>query len=216
MAIRLQFLRRCAALLCILVGTGVSALATETNVCKPHFGLEVEFAYVGRIDGPFLDDASTNFEPPLTHVLEEVSKAVCEFNRWPVDDNRRERFTKSTSGVDYPQIWVSWRDNEGREWKVSQESVGGRLYDGLEVITPKLDNSEEAAAVVDHLYKVKELAKGPFSGLHIWVDTSCIVDSSNSIALAKLLVDYEDLWSPMLKTHFQLSQEQEVIGLHYL
>ena len=188
-----------------------NAVVADNNQCKGHFGLELEFAYVGEPEESFFDDAPENHVPPLNYILNDVATIVSEFNGWPILANQTQHFKKTVSGADYPKLSVSWRDASGRNWVVSQESVGGRLYDGLEVITPKLSSTAEAAYLVDRLYAMKELAKGPFSGLHIWVDTSCLVNPENSVALAQLLVDYEDMWSPLLKKHFQLSEKQQAL-----
>lgn len=178
--------------------------------CIRQFGLELEFAYVGQAADNFFDDDLLDAEPELLTVLSLVARSITTFNQWGMDVEEATTYTKKKSGSDYAKLTLEWTDKAGRKWKISQESVGGRLFDGLEVITPKLNDTAEAAWLARDLYQSHFLAKAPHSGLHIWVDSSCLVGKKKAKGLARLITDYEDLWSRRLKQRFAVKSSDSV------
>lgn len=187
----------------------LSLVVVTAATCGHRFGFEAEFAYIGGslATNTFFDDTTADFEPELLSVLSVVVSAVAEYRGWQVNSSTTAlNYTSSIHGEELPgKLELGWVDPRGRHFRVTQESVSGRLFDGVELVFPPSDDTQEVAAVLSAADRSPLLARAPDSGMHIWVEADCL----GGRELIRLILDFEDHHANRLARRFQTPTDSD-------
>jgi DNA uptake protein ComE-like DNA-binding protein len=186
----------------VFLGAALLLAATSAATAQEErtFGFEFEFAGEGNRIVRFEEMPFKNYEKLMRVIVEHYNGDPATIQR--VDFTKPTGLLERYPSGERPLFKATWNDPQGRKWIIEPEFVSSSGYDGYELVTPPLKDTQDLEQILNKIRESDLVREGLKSGVHLTLDGKGLIKSNGDArALTNLILMHENM-EPMLRRLF--------------